>query len=107
MVANSYSDRWQAPSSLSPLLAHVLDDAKRALAYADAGKIAGITHDLAQYVSDAAGRIGVELSSFERDEILTHLEGDTQTFGILQQLVDDPSISDIIVSGFSKIAVQQ
>jgi pilus assembly protein CpaF len=98
---------WRAPSSLPPLLAHVLDDAKRALAYADAGKIGGITHDLAQYVADAAGRIGVELSSFERDEILTHLEGDAQTFGILQELIDDPSISDIIVSGFSKVAVQQ
>ncbi len=107
MAANPRPADWQAPSSLSPLLAHVLDDARRALAYADAGKIGGSAHDLAQYVADAASRVGVELSSFERDEILAHLEGGSQTFGILQELIDDPSLSDIIVSGFSKVAVQQ
>jgi len=58
-------------------------------------------------VQQAAKRLGIELSSFERDEVLAHLEGDWQPFGVLQPLIDDPRISDIIVSSFCKVAVQQ
>jgi pilus assembly protein CpaF len=58
-------------------------------------------------VQQASKRIGVELSSFERDEVLAHLEGDWQPFGPLQPLIDDPRVSDIIVSSFCKVSVQQ
>jgi pilus assembly protein CpaF len=63
--------------------------------------------EIAARVQEAAARLGVSLSSFERDEVLIHLESDGQQFGILQPLIDDPSVSDIIISGFSKISVQQ
>ena len=47
------------------------------------------------------------MASFERDQILAQIERDANVFGILQALVDDPKTSDIIVTDYSKIAVQQ
>jgi pilus assembly protein CpaF len=92
--------------SLSPLLAHVLDDVRRTLVRQGPSSV-GERVDLSTTVTESAQRLGVELSSFERDEILTHVEGDVHTFGVLQSLIDDPRVSDIIVSGFSKVAIQQ
>ena len=63
--------------------------------------------EISASVQEAATRLGVSLSSFERDEVVIHLESDGHSFGILQSLVDDPSVSDIIIAGFSKISVQQ
>jgi pilus assembly protein CpaF len=63
--------------------------------------------DMETSVHDAAARLGVSLSSFERDEVLIHLESEGQNFSIIQPLIDDPSVSDIIISGFSKVSVQQ
>jgi pilus assembly protein CpaF len=77
------------------------------MAYRGVGKVGVVAGDLNQAIADSAERIGVELTSFERDEVLSHLEGDSNTFGILQPLIDDPNVSDIIVAGSSKIAVQQ
>lgn len=93
--------------ALSPLLAHVLDHAKRALAYEGIAGFDQAGRDLQRCVIEAAERIGIQLTSVERDEILSHLEGDVNTFGLLQEFIDDPTISDVIVSGFSKVAVQQ
>jgi pilus assembly protein CpaF len=93
--------------SLSPLLAHVLDDVRRTVIRQGGGGVGSIKVDLSSAVAESASRLGVELSSFERDEILTHIEGDVHTFGVLQSLIDDPRVSDIIVSGFSKVAIQQ
>ncbi len=95
------------PSSLSPLLAHVLDDTKRAIAHDGGVPSVASASDLSRYVTQAAARLGVELSSFERDEILAHIEGDSHTFGILRPLLEDPQVSDIVVSGFSKVSIQQ
>lgn len=52
-------------------------------------------------------RLGFELTSLERDEVLTQIERGSKVFGILQELVDDPATTDIIVTNFAKIAVQQ
>ncbi|MDC0358911.1 ATPase, T2SS/T4P/T4SS family, partial [Oligoflexia bacterium] len=52
-------------------------------------------------------KLGFELSTFERDEILAQIENDQQPFGLLQELVDDTSVSDIIITDYSRIAVQQ
>lgn len=91
--------------ALSPLLAQVLDEARRSLSWrAQSG--AG-EPDRAILVREAATRLGVSLSSFERDEVLTHLDHDDESFGPLQSLIEDPSVSDIVISSFSKIAVQQ
>jgi len=103
-----YVDRTAASDELlSPLLCHVLEDAKRALALRDSGKDITESADLPGIVCEVAAGLGVRLTSFERDEIVAQLESDTNIFGILQQLVEDPRISDIVVSGFAKISVQQ
>ena len=93
---------------LSPVLSHVLDEVRRDLGWriGDSSS-ARVYPDLSGTITDAARKLGVELSSFERDEVLMHLEGDWQPFGILQPLVDDPRVSDIIVSSASCVSVQQ
>lgn len=100
------SDQTSTPT-LSPLLAHVLENVRRSIASTDKARFSGESVNLEASIADAAGRLGIELSSYERDEILSHLEGDSHTFGILQSLIEDPRVSDIIISGFSKVAVQQ
>lgn len=99
--------------NLTPILVHVLGEVQRELglqlgkqgAEAAVGQKQSI--DRAQLVDDVAERIGLELTRFERDEILKFLEQDDRPFGVLQELVDDPEISDIIITNFAKIAVQQ
>lgn len=90
------------------MLAQVLEEVRRTLSWRAADVLGtGAAPDIVTSVHEAAARMGVALSSFERDEILIHLESDGQNFGVLQPLIDDPSVSDIIISSFSKIAVQQ
>lgn len=93
--------------SLPPVLAHVLSEARRILARGPEAEAAPKLADHMQTIADVAARLGIELTHFERDEILTHLETDSRQFGVLQPLIDDPKVSDIIVSGFSKVSVQQ
>jgi pilus assembly protein CpaF len=88
-------------------LAHVLSEARRILARGPEAEAAPKLADHMRTIADVAARLGIELTHFERDEILTHLETDSRQFGVLQPLIDDPKVSDIIVSGFSKVSVQQ
>lgn len=95
-------------SSLSPMLSQVLEEVRRSLSWRSGeGHIEAASPDTLTSVHEAAARMGISLSSFERDEILIHLESDGQNFGVIQSLVDDPSVSDIIISSFSKVSVQQ
>ncbi len=94
--------------SLSPVLAQVLEEVRRTMNWRASELIgSGRPGEIEASVQEAAARLGVSLSSFERDEVMIHLESDDQSFGILQPLIDDPSVSDIIIGGFSKISVQQ
>ncbi len=52
-------------------------------------------------------RVGIELSSLEKTQVLAQIEKEQKPFGILQPLVDDPTVSDIIISEYSKVTVQQ
>jgi pilus assembly protein CpaF len=105
MIMSEYAG--EPTPALSPLLSHVLEDTRRVLAYKGNTKRPTGSAELSGLVVESATRIGVELSNSERDEILSHLEGDANTFGVLQPLIDDPRISDIIVAGFAKVSVQQ
>lgn len=94
----------ESAPALTPVMRQVLSEVRRASArHAEGGGLP----DLTRAVAESATRLGVELSSFERDEVLAHLESDGKSFGVLQPLIDDPRVSDIIVAGFSKISVQQ
>lgn len=88
--------------SLSPALAFILQEVQRELSHAGAEREKAET-----LVSLVAERLGFQLSTYERDEVLAFLESDEKPFGVLQPLVDDPSVSDIIVSDHGKIAIQQ
>lgn len=51
--------------------------------------------------------LGFELSPFERDLVLSQVERDSKPFGILQPLIEDDSISDIIIHDFAAISYQK
>ena len=91
---------------LSPACAHVLQQLKRELGLLSDGDTPpeGQTEEL---LGQVCLRLGLELTRFEREEILAEIEREHRPFGVLQPLVDDPQVSDIIVSDYSRITVQQ
>ena len=93
---------------LPPVLAHILAEVRRQIgwSYQDSSPT-NVPSDLEASVASVAERLGFELSSIERDEIVSHLENDWSPFGVLQPLVDDPGVTDIIVTNHNKIVVQQ
>lgn len=96
-VAPHYGDQ------LAPGLARILREVQRDLAgRGDVG-----AEELRTAIKTAAQRLGFELGAYERDEVGAHFERDRKPFGVLQTLVDDPSVSDIIVTNYARIDVQQ
>lgn len=101
-VATQGSSYQQA---ISPAIVHILKESQRELAFDKEEQ----THhsDRCRLVIDkVAKRLGFELLPFERDEILACIERDAKPFGLLQELVDDPAITDIIVTDYAKIGIQ-
>ena len=97
--------------SLSATLAHILESVQRELGFKqleleDSNYIRQV-EELENTIEQVASRLGFELTAFERDEILEQIEKDQRPFGILQDLVDDPQISDIIITDYQKVCVQQ
>jgi len=88
---------------LAPGLARILKEVQRDLA--GRGEVGA--EEIRSAIKTAALRLGFELGAYERDEIWAHLERDRKPFGVLQSLVDDPSVSDIIVKNFARVDVQQ
>ncbi len=93
----------------TPAIVHILESVRRQRG--DAGPMqveASLGEvELDATIREVAQSFGFELSPFEYDEIKAHLERDQKLFGVLQVLVDTPTVSDIIVTNFSQIAVQQ
>ncbi|MDZ4784698.1 MAG: ATPase, T2SS/T4P/T4SS family [bacterium] len=93
---------------LSPVLIYILRESQREVGVALSDRREDLSNsELQVIVQNVALRLGFELSSIERDEVLSHLERGQKEFGILQELVDDPDTSDIIITNYSKIDVQQ
>jgi pilus assembly protein CpaF len=93
---------------LSPALSHILNESQREIGVRDQEvTYAPGSGELERLVSQVADRLGFELSHRERDEVVAQLEREQKPFGILQGLVDDPSISDIIITNYAQISVQQ
>lgn len=98
--------------SMTPALSYILQEVRRELGYgvdqnSKGQQTSKSNLELTEHIREIAERLGFELASYERDEILEHLEKDQDDFGILQELVDDNETSDIIVTDYSKISVQQ
>ena len=95
---------------LSPALAAILGEVQRELGMqldADGSSVQPEHAEIEHAVTRAAEKMGLELSRIERDEVLGYVEKDQKPFGLLQDLVDDPGISDIIVTHHARICVQQ
>lgn len=60
-----------------------------------------------QLADKVSERMGLTLSSIEKNELLSFIERENSQFGILQPLIDDPSISDIIITNHAQISIQQ
>ncbi|RIL12645.1 MAG: hypothetical protein DCC75_00040 [Proteobacteria bacterium] len=91
---------------LSPALNHILAEIQRELGYQSGQEEFRSNAELEHLIHTIAARLGFELSSYERDLVLNQIESESKPFGILQELVDDPRISDIIVSDWSKVTIQ-
>lgn len=103
----NYTDSWN-PGALTPVTAHVLTEVKRELAWRFEDLKSGLAEDdISDLVKNTALRLGFELSGFEKDEILQHLESDSAIFSILQPLIEDTTVTDIVISSFCKIAIQR
>lgn len=89
----------------SPALNHILEAVRREVGARTAAPV--IERELDSLIIDSAQSLGFDLSACERDEIKAHVERDRKPFGVLQAVVDDPSVSDVIVTDFARISVQQ
>lgn len=100
------------PAALSPALAAILDSVRRELSNTESPTLGDSSpHRSYRFRHDtiriSATRLGFELSNFEIEQIIAHLEREARPFGILQPLVDDKEVSDIIVYDHSKISIQR
>lgn len=96
---------------LTPALLHILRHVQRDLSRLKLGED-GAERLLDKSVREkvvlqVAEKLGFELSAYERDEILAHIEKEDKPFGVLQELVDNEEISDIIVTDYATVSVQK
>ncbi len=95
---------------LSPSLAAILEEVLRELGTeidADGSSKFPDHAEVERIIKRCAEKGGLELSHIERDELIEYVEKEQKPFGILQELVDDTSVSDIIVTHSGRICVQQ
>ncbi len=88
---------------LPPLLCHVLAELRKVLS-ADQNVLTAADRERACLA--VMRGLGVELTNYERDLVLNEIEKELRPFGILQDLVNTPAISDIIVSNHATISAQ-
>lgn len=104
------SQKTARAQTLSPALNYILEEVQRELGYKRLESESGnerSEQEIYEIIEKVSSRLGFELASFERDEVLAQLEKSQRPFGILQDLVDDPEVQDIIVVNYSRIDVQR
>ncbi|NBW40997.1 CpaF family protein [bacterium] len=94
---------------LTPSLIHILQEVQRELGRqeSESTKQSLSQHDLVELVYSVSRQQGFEISNFERDQILAQLERESRPFGVLQDLINAPDISDIIVHDSRQISFQR
>lgn len=98
--------------AMSPALSHILHEVRRELGTCGSDRLEKNDNNLSgseleQLINRVAEKLGFELTNYERDELLAQVEAEQQPFGLLQPLVDNPEVTDIVVSNADKITVQQ
>jgi len=99
-----------AQNACSPVARLVLDELRREITLIhndDSDEKDLSRRELDTLINNIATKHGFELLYLEKDEILATIEKEQRPFGILQPLVENPSVTDIIISNFEKIGVQQ
>ena len=93
--------------TLSPLLIRILGEARKRSAKLDDTSPSSLEESsLVSMVRVCASELGVDLANSEIDQIVLILEREAKKFGLLQPLIEDSSITDIIVSSFDQISIQ-
>ncbi len=93
-------------NALTPVLQQILREARQELGVSLLEGSASGT-EVEVVVAEACERLGIKLTTLERDLVVAELEKESRPFGPLEPLVNDVSVSDIIITGFDKINVQQ
>ncbi len=93
--------------SMSSALSYIMKELRSEVSMLETSKEELSQKDFCDLIDKVSNRTGLELSSFERDEILEQVEKEQKPFGILQILIDDPDISDIIIAGYNDVSIQQ
>lgn len=96
---------------IPPALAYILEEVRRELAGQHASTSTNADRTplkdcYGEIIDSVATRLGFNLASYERDQIAASLESEAKPFGVLQDLIDDPVVSDIIVTDYSTISAQ-
>ena len=93
---------------LSTALLHILQEVQHEVAcFSEDENISPTIAELNGIINQVSKKLGFELSSYEKDQILSYVETEKNPFGILQPFVDDKRISDIIITNYANISVQQ
>lgn len=92
---------------LSAALLHILQETQRELGCLGDENFVPTGQEVSAVLAKVSTRLGFDLSTFERDQILAFIETDKKPFGLLQPLVEDRRITDIIVTDYSKVTIQQ
>jgi pilus assembly protein CpaF len=96
----------QGNTQLSATIIYVIQETARTLATNPLSANAP-EEEITKRIQEVEEKVGLTLSGLERSEVLAQIKREQKPFGILQPLVDDSSISDIIISDFANIAVQK
>lgn len=102
--------RKGAKTSLSPVAAAVLREARRELGTNDREEEAGA--DISEEAISAAVDIvcskkGFAIDDIVRADIIVHLKRDLMGWGVLQSLIDNPEVTDIHCYDFQNVVLQR
>jgi pilus assembly protein CpaF len=96
-------------AELSPLLSQVYESALREISrqHSDLHESATFPREyIEQVIEKAARQLGFQIISFERDAVLQSIQLASESFGVLQPLVEDRLVSDIIVRSYDSVSVR-
>lgn len=95
-------------TGLYPALQIVLHETRRELVRLRSGESKQPSQqEITSIIKQCAKRLGLQLNKLESDQVLSHLEREAHPFGPLKELVDDYSVSDIIVINYNTIFAQR
>lgn len=94
---------------LYPALQLILHETRRELVRIRSGDIKQqiSQQEIGCIIQQCAKRLGLQLNRLESDQILSHIEREAHPFGPLQELMDDQSVSDIIVLNHNTVFAQR